>query len=229
MPDKVLAPAAGIINGRLVVSGGGRNNPRPPHGGDTDRSDSGREVSEVTHRTRVGSKRIAVPPLGSDDDVPVESTRSLLMRVPNTSLASSTSRRPSESPSHGHRSAKPALRFGRMGCRHQPGSAAHPRPGMPYCISPSTLAISSVGFTIRLTRQAGSPCIRSHPATSYPRSIKNRSACSARTLRLRALEDRTAPVPTLRVPRSPAVPAQTPSPARWRRAVPAAIRGRRVR
>ena len=29
MPEKLLAPAAAIISGRLVVTGGGLNNPRP--------------------------------------------------------------------------------------------------------------------------------------------------------------------------------------------------------
>ena len=29
MPEKLLAPAAAIISGRLVVIGGGLNNPRP--------------------------------------------------------------------------------------------------------------------------------------------------------------------------------------------------------
>jgi N-acetylneuraminic acid mutarotase len=29
MPEKVLAPSAAIIDGRLVVTGGGLNNPRP--------------------------------------------------------------------------------------------------------------------------------------------------------------------------------------------------------
>jgi hypothetical protein len=29
MPEKLLAPAAAIISGRIVVTGGGFNNPRP--------------------------------------------------------------------------------------------------------------------------------------------------------------------------------------------------------
>ena len=29
MPEKLLAPAAAIIAGRIVVTGGGLNNPRP--------------------------------------------------------------------------------------------------------------------------------------------------------------------------------------------------------
>jgi hypothetical protein len=29
MPEKVLAPSAAIISGRILVSGGGLNNPRP--------------------------------------------------------------------------------------------------------------------------------------------------------------------------------------------------------
>jgi hypothetical protein len=29
MPEKLLAPAAAIISGRIVVTGGGLNNPRP--------------------------------------------------------------------------------------------------------------------------------------------------------------------------------------------------------